>query len=129
MPDHQSVHASTLRLGVAVFVILLALAAIFFLERMAALDMAFQSFHILRTGELQIQSGRFGAAGTQFFAWAAQACGLPLKGVLLSYSLGHVLYYFGIFLLITLGLQQWKWGLVLILLSTAMTTHAFYWLS
>lgn len=129
MPDHQSAHASALRLGVAVFATLLTLAAAFYLERMAVLDMAFQSFHILRTGELQIQSGRFGAAGTQIFAWAAQACGLPLKGVLLSYSLGHVLYYFGIFLLITLGLRQGQWGLVLILLSTAMTTHTFFWLS
>lgn len=129
MPEHPSAHAPVLRAGFAVYAVLLVLAAVFYLERMAVLDMSFQSFHILRTGELQIQSGRFGAAGTQFFAWAAQACGLPLKGVLLSYSLGHVLYYFGIFLLITLGLRQWKWGLVLILLSTAMTTHTFYWLS
>ncbi|MBK8969321.1 MAG: hypothetical protein R3D58_16770 [Saprospiraceae bacterium] len=119
----------TALLGTAVYTILLVLAAVFYLERMAMLDMAFQTFQILRTGSLQIQSGRFGAAGTQFFAWAAQALHLPLKAVLYSYSLGHVLYYFLIFLGITLGLRQWKWALVLLLVSTLMTTHTFYWLS
>lgn len=119
----------TVWLGCVTFSLLAGLAAVFYRERMTFLDMAFQTFHILRTGALQIQSGRFGAAGTQVFAWAAQALGLPLKGVLLSYSVGHVLYYFAIFLLLTLGLRQWRWGLVLILLATSMTTHTFYWLS
>jgi len=119
----------TIRLGTAAYLALGVMAAVFYLERMAFLDMAFQTFHILRTGELQIQSGRFGAAGTQVFAWLAQAVGLPLKGVLLSYSLGHVLYYLLLFLIITFGFRQWKWGLVLLLLSVLMTTHTFYWLS
>ncbi|MFN0014308.1 MAG: hypothetical protein ACKVU2_07135 [Saprospiraceae bacterium] len=129
MSQRPPVHYPTLALGAAIFAVLLALAAVFYLERMAVLDMAFQTFHILRTGALQIQSGRFGAAGTQVFAWAAQALGLPLKSVLLTYSLGHVLYYFGIFWVVTAVLRQWKWGLVLILLATLMTTHTFYWLS
>jgi hypothetical protein len=116
-------------LGTAAYLALGVMAAVFYLERMAFLDMAFQTFHILRTGELQIQSGRFGAAGTQVFAWLAQAAGLPLKGVLLSYSLGHVLYYLLLFLIITFGFRQWKWCLVLLLLSVLMTTHTFYWLS
>ncbi|MCC6463508.1 MAG: hypothetical protein IT260_23765 [Saprospiraceae bacterium] len=121
--------STTATWGTVVYLALATLATVFYLERMAFLDMAFQCFHILRTGELQIQSGRFGAAGTQVFAWLAQAAGLPLRGVLLSYSLGHVLYYLILFLLITLGLRQWKWGLVLVLVSTLMTTHTFYWLS
>ncbi len=122
-------HKSSLYLGTAAYSALLVLAAVFYLERMAVLDMAFQTFQILRTGALQIQSGRFGAAGTQVFAWLAQAAGLPLRGVLLSYSVGHVLYYFLLFLLITVGLRQTQWGLVLLLLSTLMTTHTFFWLS
>lgn len=119
----------TIRLGISAYLVLAVLAGIFYLERMAFLDMAFQTFHILRTGALQIQSGRFGAAGTQVFAWLAQAAGLPLKGVLLSYSVGHVLYYLLLFLAVTLGFRQWKWGLVLLLMSVLMTTHTFYWLS
>lgn len=119
----------TFWLGTAAYGVLAILAIVFYQERMAFLDMAFQTFQILRTGTIQIQSQRFGAAGTQVFAWLAQAAGLPLKGVLLSYSLGHVLYYFILFCAITVVFRQWKWGLVLVLLSTLMTSHTFYWLS
>ncbi len=122
-------HRAVFRLGTATYAALAALAAVFYLERMTFMDMSFQTFHILRTGSLQIQSGRFGAACTQVFPWLAQAAGLPLKGVLLAYSLGHVLYYYLVFLLVMLWLRQWRWGLVLLLLSTLMTTHTFYWLS
>lgn len=119
----------SLRLGMLVYTVLAVLAAVFYLERIAMLDMAFQVFHILRTGSLQIQSGRFGAAATQGFPWVAQMLQLPLKSVLLSYSLGHALYYWLVFGLITAVLGQWKWGLVFVLLSTGMVTHTFYWLS
>jgi hypothetical protein len=119
----------TLWLGVTLCAVLVALAGIFYLERMATLDMAFQSFHILRTGRLQIQSGRFGAAGTQVFPWLAQAIGLPLKGVMKVYSIGHALYFSILFLVCILGFRQWRWGLVMILLATLMSTHTFYWLS
>ncbi len=128
--DDQTIKCrAVFRLGTAAYAALAVLAAVFYLERMTFMDMSFQTFHILRTGSMQIQSGRFGAAFTQVFPWLAQAAGLPLKGVLLTYSLGHVLYYYVVFLLVTLWLRQWKWGLVLLLLSTLMTTHTFYWLS
>jgi hypothetical protein len=98
-------------------------------ERMLFSDMAFQAFHIIRTGDLQVQSGRFGAVGTQVFPWLAQGAGVPLKGVLMAYSLGHVLYYAAIFGWIMFVLRQWRWGLALVLLSVLMAAHTFYWLS
>ena len=116
-------------LGIATFSLLGVMAAVFYQERMIFSDMAFQTFHILRTGSIQIQSGRFGAAGTQFFPWAAQAIGLPLKGVLLSYSIGHVLYYFGLFLFTHLVLRQWRWAAMIALTAVLMVSHTFYWLS
>ena len=60
-------------LGTGIFTLLTVMAVIFYQERMLFSDMAFQTFHILRTGSIQVQSGRFGAAGTQVFPWAAQA--------------------------------------------------------
>ena len=105
------------------------MAVIFYQERMLFSDMAFQTFHILRTGSIQVQSGRFGAAGTQVFPWAAQAVGMPLKGVLLAYSMGHVLYYFGLFVCTHLVLKQWRWAAVIAFTAVLMTSHTFYWLS
>lgn len=119
----------TLLSGIFTYVVLIIFAALWYRERMLFSDMAFQSFHILRTGALQVQSGRFGAAGTQVYPWLAQMMHFPLKGVLLSYSLGHVLYYFFLFLWVMLVLRQWRWGLAIVLFSVLMTTHTFYWLS
>ncbi|MCS7036638.1 MAG: hypothetical protein RMJ33_05980 [Saprospiraceae bacterium] len=129
LPAEAAAWRSALWLGALMYTVLALMAVVFYLERMTLLDMAFQGFHILRTGELQIQSGRFGAAGTQVFPWAAQALGLPLRGVLITYSLGHVFYYAALFAVVMFGFRQWRWGFVLLLLSTLMTTHTFYWLS
>lgn len=115
-------------LCLGVFLALFGMAALFYLERMTHLDMAFQTFLILKSGQVEIQSGRFGAVVTQFWPWAAQAVGLPLKGVLMSYSLGHVLWP----ALLCAGcfyIKQWPWALAMALSCTLLSTHSFYWLS
>ncbi|HMX41229.1 MAG TPA: hypothetical protein PKD78_12900, partial [Saprospiraceae bacterium] len=115
-------------LGYSTFGVLLLLAAVFCLERIGHIDMAFQTFLILKSGSLEIQSGRFGAAVTQAWPWAAQALHLPLRGVLLAYSIGHVAWPLAVFAWCCwLGARQW--AAVLLLLLTGMSTHTFYWLS
>jgi hypothetical protein len=117
-----------LLLCLGVFGTLIILAIVFFKERIINLDMAFQAFLILKSGSLEIQSGRFGAAVTQVWPLTAQAIGLPLKGVLLAYSLGHVLWpACAAFFCWRIG--QWRWSLAIALVATLMTTHTFYWLS
>lgn len=121
-------HRLALLLCIGVFGSLIVLAMVFFLERMTNLDMAFQTFLILKSQNVAIQSGRFGAAVTQFWPWAAQALGLPLKAVLMAYSLGHVLW--PTFLAIWCWrIGQWRWALAIGMVATLLTTHSFYWLS
>ena len=119
----------TLWAGTALYAVLLLWALWHYRERMLFSDMAFQTFQILRNGSVQVQSGRFGAAGTQVFAWAAQYFHWPLKGVLLSYSAGHVLFQAAAFAWVAGVLRQWRWAWVLMLQSVLMTAHTFYWLS
>jgi hypothetical protein len=118
----------TLGLLLSVSAILLGFGAWYYLERMTHLDMAFQTFLILKSGHLEIQSGRFGAAVTQIWAWTAQWMGFPLKGVLLAYSIGHVVWPV---LLASLAWVwgQWRWSMVILLSATLLTTHTFFWLS
>lgn len=115
-------------LCLGVFGLLVLLGLIFYLERITNLDMAFQTFLILKSGNLEIQSGRFGAAATQVWPWAAQMAGWSLKGVLTAYSLGHALWP-GILALFCWRIGQWRWSLAIGLVATLMTTHTFYWLS
>jgi hypothetical protein len=121
-------HRTAFLLCLGLFGTLIVLAGVFFLERIVNLDMAFQSFLILKSGSLEIQSGRFGAAATQFWPWAAQALGLPLKGVLLMYSLGHV-FWPALLAWFSWRIGQWRWSLAIGMVATLMTTHTFYWLS
>ncbi|MBK7936902.1 MAG: hypothetical protein IPJ82_07310 [Lewinellaceae bacterium] len=79
-PPSSIDHRAVFRLGTAVYAALAVLAGVFYQERMTFMDMSFQTFHILREGTLQIQSGRFGAACTQVFPGWLKALGLPLKG-------------------------------------------------
>lgn len=124
----MNVRKMTLVTGLIAFGVLLVLALVYYLERIAHIDMAFQTFLILKSGSPEIQSGRFGAVATQFWPWLAGLAGLPLRWVMLLYSAGHVIWPALLFGWV-LWLRQWKWGLVLLLAVTGMTTQTFYWLS
>lgn len=115
-------------LCLGVFGTLVLMARVWYKDRIINLDMAFQTFLILKSGSLEIQSGRFGAAATQVWPWAAQALGLPLKGVLMAYSLGHALWP-AILAFFCWRIGQWRWSLAIGMVATLMTTHTFYWLS
>jgi hypothetical protein len=115
-------------LFLSISVLLLGMAVWFYLERMTNLDMAFQTFLMLKSGHPEIQSGRFGAVVTQIWVSMAQWLGAPLKGVLLAYSLGHAVWP-----VLLAGIScywgQWRWALTILLVATLMTTHTFFWLS
>jgi hypothetical protein len=117
-----------IQLGLIVFGILTLMSFLFFRERIGHIDMAFQTFLILKSGSLEIQSGRFGAAVTQFWPWLAQSIGLPLKGVMMAYSFGHVLWPAFLFAF-CIKIGQLRWALILLLGQVMMTTQTFWWLS
>jgi hypothetical protein len=123
----QSPARTTLWLGIAAYLALGGLAAMFYLERTVFIDLAFHSVTLLKKKTLFIQNQRFVAAFTQLFPLAAQGLGGSLRSVLMAYSLGFVAYYATIFLACTLWLRQWKMGLLMLLLSTLMVTDTFYW--
>lgn len=119
---------SALYLSYAVFGLLLFLSLYYYLERIGNLDMAFQTFLMLKSGHVEVQSGRFGAVATQVWPWAAQVLGLSLRWVMLLYSLGHAVWpaLSGFF---SWRMGQWRWTLAIGLTATLMTTHTFFWLS
>lgn len=121
-------HRYAFGLFLSISALLTGMAIWFYLERMTNLDMAFQTFLMLKSGHPEIQSGRFGAVVTQIWGSAAQWLGAPLKGVLLSYSLGHAVWP-----VLLAGLSwywgQWRWSITILLVATLMTMHTFFWLS
>ncbi len=119
---------ATLTLGMAAYLLLLALALLFYAERTVFADIAFHSVMLLKTKALFVQNGRFVAAFTQAFPLAAQGLHFSLKGVLMAYSSSFVVLPAASFLACVAWLKDWKMGLVMLLLSTLMVKDSFYWI-
>ncbi|MBK7690129.1 MAG: hypothetical protein IPJ31_03085 [Bacteroidetes bacterium] len=94
---------------------------------MAMCDAAFQFFSILKEDSFAIQIGRYGVVCTQIFPLLASKLNLPLSVVSLSYSLSFIIFYFSVFLLVLVLFKNEKMALVILLFSTLMVRHSFYW--
>ncbi len=113
-------------LGIFGFGTLAVLAAAFWRERTLFSDVAFQTFLMLKDGGLQIQVGRWVAAATHVWPWLAVQMGLPLKGILVSFSMGYVLWP-GLAFALCLAWGQWRTALGLLLFSVFMVKETFFW--
>jgi hypothetical protein len=109
--------------------ILLFLAVKYYQERTIFSDIAFQTFLMINEGGLQTMVGRYISGVTHCLPWLSIQFGLPLKFVLMSFSVAFALWYAAAFLICTQFFKQWKLGLVLLLFSTLMVKDSFYWIT
>jgi hypothetical protein len=113
--------------GIVTYGVLALLAVLFYKERTIFVDISFHMFYILKDDWLAIQNNRFVSFFTQSFPLIGSKLGLSLKTLLLLYSLSFVILYSSVFLVLTNLLKSWQYGLVMLLVSTLMVTHTFYW--
>ena len=128
MNKKQAYHPTLLLFGSFCFLLLGFLAIFFYLERTTMVDAAYQVFNVILKEKLAIQVNRFGAAFTQSFPLLAVKLSLPLKQVLLSYSLAFILYPVILFGLIKKLTGHIGWALTLPLFYVLMVGHTFYWI-
>jgi len=114
--------------GLTSYAILIVLALLFYVERIAILDASYQLFSVLRKGNFAIQNFRFGAFFTQAFPLFGSKAGFTLPTVMKLYSLSFVFYHTTIFVLSLLWTKSPKFGVVILLFSIFITTHTFYWI-
>lgn len=110
-----------------VMLVLILLSGIFWQERAWFLDVAYQTVLMIKDGTVQVQVYRFGAAVVQALPLLAIKLGLPLVWVSALYSLSFTLIYLLFFVVIVVVLRQWKLGVALAILYTAMVYDGFYW--
>jgi hypothetical protein len=108
------------------FLILLVLAGIFYKERILYADSAFYIFKIINFSKFNVEAGRVGALLTQVLPLSAVKLGLPLKSVILSYSLSFPLIYFLVYLISVYLIRNDAGGLVIILVLVLGIRHSFY---
>jgi hypothetical protein len=115
-------------MGVLTYIILLIFALYFYLERTVFIDISFHLFYILKDDSFAIQNYRFAAAFTQLFPLIGSKMGLGLDNIAKLYSIGFGVFYFMIFTFIAYGLKLWRYAIIMLLFSTMMISHTFYWI-
>jgi len=124
----QSDSKRIILIGSTTYLLLLILAIVFYKERTIILDMAFHSFLIIKSKTFAIQYNRFGAIFTQLFPVTAVKLGLSLKSILIIYSSAFIIYQFICYLIASLYFKNLKIALSMLLFSTLLVTHTFYWI-
>lgn len=115
-------------LGVFSYLILALLAILFYKERTVFCDAAFRFYTIIKADDYAIQANRFGSYFTQSFLYLSQTIGLPLKYVMMNYSLGFIVYKALAFFICLSGLKKPKLALTILFVDVLIVSETFYWI-
>jgi len=115
-------------LGIFTYTILAILAIVFYKERTVFSDAAFRFFTIIKEDDYAIQANRFGSYFTQSFLYLSQTIGLPLKYIMINYSVSFIVYKALAFFICLLGLKKPKFALTILLVDVLMVSETFYWI-
>lgn len=108
----------------SIFAVLIVLSVIFYRERLLA-DSGYYLMRVINSRMPWIEHGRFILFFSQVLPWIGVTLQLPLKAVLLLYSLNHVLFHLLIFYLVVFRFKNQMAGVLLILLQLAGTVTGF----
>lgn len=115
-------------LGISIYSILGALSVYYFVERTVFTDIAFHLCYILKDNDYAIQNFRFVSFLTQSVPLFASRLNAPLEFIMQFYSLAFILLYGGVFAINLYVLKSKEFALTMLLFSTLMVTHTFYWI-
>jgi len=115
------------RLGLLVYMFMLALSVLFYKERAILSDSAYDLFHVLR-GVPDYNMVRFAGFVPKLAAIAAVKAGAGISGVLLSYSVATVLFYFIIYCICGSVLKKYEHALIVLLCNVLVVSECFYYI-
>lgn len=111
--------------GIAVYIILLWFSVSFYKERLLFLDHAYYLFEIITKEEFAVFHYRFIAAAIELLPLFAVKASLPLKEVMLAYSVNIIIFHLLCYLVCGL-LKDYKAAIGLLLFHILFATHTFY---
>jgi len=113
--------------GILFFSFLIYISWLFYKERVLCFDPAFFAFQIIDTKNFSIALGRWGAIFSQILPLWALKNGSSMETFLRLFSIAPIINYTIIFLIITLGLKNYRAALALLLALCLGFRHAFYY--
>ena len=115
-------------LGACSYLVLGYLAVLYYKERTILLDVAYRFYEILKDGSFAIQVNRFGSLFTQSFIFFGYHLALPLKYIMIAYSLSFIIYNALIFYLLAAWQKNKDLALLLLLSKLLFLAFTFYWI-
>lgn len=107
------------------WIVLMVLATFLYKERIFA-DSGFYVSQFINNQTFWIECQRIVLGISQIFPLMGVWIGLPIKYVLLLYSLSHVVFFYFLFLFVYYGLRDRRSGLLIILSQTVGIIYSFY---
>ena len=106
--------------------ILLALLSVFLYRERLYADAGYYLFNAVNSGSFWIEHDRYVLAVSQLLPLTGVWLGLSMKPILIMYSVGHVLFFYILFLFVYFMLDDRRSGLMLMLLQTVGILHSFF---
>lgn len=106
--------------------ILLALLSFFLYRERLYADAGYYLLNAINSDSFWIEHDRYVLAISQLLPLTGVWLGLGMKPILIIYSVGHVLFFYLLFIFVYFGLGDRRSGLVLILLQTVGILQSFF---
>jgi len=115
--------------GYIYFLLILVFSIITYKERTLYIDTSYYLYKMFYFGGFNYEFTRYCDTIPQILPWLCIKLNLPLKIVLISYSVSFVLLYFLVYFIITKILKNEVAGILVILFLTIATKESFFWIT
>ena len=106
---------------------LLILAILCYKERILFADASYISFHIVNERNLCVQEQRYGSFITQLFPYLCQKMHLPLRAILLAYSLSFNAFFLSVNAILVYVFRQYRLAILMALYYFLFISESFAW--
>lgn len=114
------------KIALAAMALLLVGAIVFYRERMFA-DTSFIGFSIINNQDFAIQHGRNGSFISQVIPLLGAKLHLPLRALLVGYSVGFNLFFLAVVAILAYGYKQYKLVVTMSLYYVLFVSYSYYW--
>lgn len=107
--------------------VLLLLAFVFYKERALFLDSSYVLFRVVNDGRLAIQENRYGSFITQIVPLLGAKFHLPLKVIVIAYTVSFNVFYLAIISILIFRIRQYGLAILMSFFYLLYVTDTYYW--
>jgi hypothetical protein len=127
MTDEQQTLKRPALAALGALVLLLLGAVVFFKERVLFGDASFILFNIIEYKRFYIQEHRFGSFITQLVPVLGQKLHVPMRALLIGYSMSFNLFYLAVASFLVFGLRRYMFAILMSLYYFLFVTDSYFW--